>query len=79
MPGVDIILALAEGLGVSPDKIFREAGLLPQEGEGEDRVGFWELWGIMKRMKPAVREEVVRYALFREREGRTGGGGQGGR
>lgn len=35
MPGADIILSLAQALGVSPDEIYRQAGHLVKEGAGE--------------------------------------------
>jgi transcriptional regulator with XRE-family HTH domain len=68
-PRADILLKLCQGLGVSPDQVFQAAGLLPREGE-PDEDGFWELWGVVKRLGPAEREEVLRFARFREREGR---------
>jgi transcriptional regulator with XRE-family HTH domain len=69
MPRVDIMLKLCLGLGLSPDWVFQEAGLLPREGEG-DNEGFWELWGVYQRLTAGEREEVLRFARFREQEGR---------
>jgi transcriptional regulator with XRE-family HTH domain len=69
-PGADTLWKLAQGLGVSPNDIFREAGLFPTEGgPTTDEPGFWELWSVVKRLSPADRDEVIRFALFREREG----------
>ena len=69
-PGVDTLWKLAQGLGVSPNDFYREAGLFPEEGgPSADEPGFWELWTIVKRLSDDDREELIRFALFREREG----------
>ena len=31
-------------------------------------MGFWELWGVCRRLTAGDREEVVRFARFREGE-----------
>lgn len=71
MPRIDTFLSLSEALGVTPDTIFEEAGLFPSDGgRRESEMSFWELWGIMKRMPEDEREEIIRYALYRERGSR---------
>jgi transcriptional regulator with XRE-family HTH domain len=69
-PRADILLKLCQGLGTSPNQVFQAAGLLPREGERDGNEGFWELWSVVARLGPAEREEVLRFARFREREGR---------
>ena len=69
MPGALLLLKLCQALGISPNELFQQAGLLPQEG-AEDEIGFWELWGIMRRLSVDERREVIRYALYRDREAR---------
>jgi transcriptional regulator with XRE-family HTH domain len=69
-PRVDILLKLCLGLGVSPNWVLQEAGLLPREGEGGGSEEFWELWSVMERLGPAERQDVLRFARYREWEGR---------
>jgi transcriptional regulator with XRE-family HTH domain len=68
MPGIDTLYALSEALGITVDEILIKAGLMPDEKENKREAGFYELWGIMKQMPPQIREEVVKYAIFRARE-----------
>jgi len=72
VPGMGLLLKLAQALEVSPDRVYQEAGLLPWDlrGDERDEPGFLELWATMKQMDPADRGEVIRYALFRAREAR---------
>ena len=68
-PGVDTLWKMVQGLGVSPNDVYRAAGLFPtEEALPPDEPGFWELWSIVKRLSPEDRAEVIRFALFRERE-----------
>jgi hypothetical protein len=75
--GIDVPLAVCRVLEITPDQLLRRAGLLPAEGEYPDE-GFWELWGVHKRLTLRCaqgcaaedRAEVVRFARFREWEGR---------
>ena len=77
IPGIDVLLGLCRGLAVTPDQLFRRAGLLPAEGEFPDE-GFWELWGVYKRLilrrtqdyAAEEREVVSEFARFWE--GRRG-------
>ena len=65
IPGIDVLLGVCKALAVTPDQLFRRAGLIPAEGERPDE-GFWELWGIYKRLPAEDRAEVLRYAHYRE-------------
>lgn len=67
IPRIDTFLALSEALGITPDTIFEEAGLFPSADRESSEMGFWKLWGIMKRLPVEERAEIIRYALFRER------------
>lgn len=69
IPGIDVLLGVCRALAVTPDQLFRRAGLLPAEGEIQDE-GFWELWGVYKRLTAEEREVVIDFALFWE--GRRG-------
>ena len=64
-PGIDILLKLCRGLGVSPNHLFERAGLLPAEGDTFDEE-FWELWGVWKRLTAEEREIVSEFARFWE-------------
>ena len=66
-PGIDLLLAVCRVLGITPDQLFRRAGLL--EGEGLDE-NFWALWGVWKRLTEEEREVVGDFARFWE--GRRG-------
>jgi transcriptional regulator with XRE-family HTH domain len=69
-PGIDLLLGVCSVLEITPDQLFRRAGLLTPEGDVEHPdEPFWELWGVYKRLVPADQQEVLRYARFRE-EGR---------
>ena len=68
-PGIDVLLGICRALAVTPDQLFRRAGALPVEGEGPDE-GFWELWGVYKRLTAGERTAVIDFALFQE--GRRG-------
>ena len=41
-PRIDVLLGVCRALAVTPDQLFRRAGLLEAEGEYPDE-GFWEL------------------------------------
>lgn len=67
--GARVALAIAKALSLSPEHVFRQAGLLPPETNGMEPVDptFQEILSIMKNMPPAERQEVLEYALFRFR------------
>lgn len=65
-PGPDFCTAVARGLGLDPVLVFRNAGLLPEADRPEDDPSFQEMYSIMKQLKPALREEVIAYAIWRQ-------------
>lgn len=67
--GPDAAVKIAKALSLSPERVFRQAGLLPPETNGMEPVDptFQEILSIMKNMPPAERQEVLEYALFRFR------------
>jgi transcriptional regulator with XRE-family HTH domain len=65
--GVDMANAIALGLGLPPDLVFRRAGLLPPQPGPERDPTLQELIEIMRNLSPDERREVVDYALFRYR------------
>ena len=64
-PRIDVLLGLCRALAVTPDQLFRRAGLLPAEGEGIDE-GFWELWGMYKRLAAEERRIMIEFGRFAE-------------
>lgn len=66
-PGPDIANAIAKGLGIPADMVFRKAGLLPEIPGPERDPSFQEIAEIMRNMTEDERREVVEYALFRFR------------
>lgn len=70
-PGPDIANAIAVGLGVPPDVVFRKAGLLPEQPGPERDPAFQEVWEIMRNMTADERREVVDYALWQFRRRRS--------
>ena len=69
MPKIDTMLRITNALGLSPIEIYREAGLL-EESDEERVLGLRELRGLMTRMAPDDRAEVLNYAFYRERGAR---------
>ena len=78
-PGIDVLLGVCPALAVTPDQLFRRAGLLPAGGDAEQPdEGFWELWGVYKRLTlrqaqdgaAGEREALMDFAVFQE--GRRG-------
>jgi len=65
--GPDVALAIAKGLNLSADFVFRRAGLLPPQPGSERDPSFQEIVEIMRNMTEAERREIVDYALFRYR------------
>ena len=68
--GADVALAIARGLNVSADLVFRRAGLLPSQSGPERDPAFQEIVEIMRGMTEEERREIVDYALFRFRRTR---------
>jgi transcriptional regulator with XRE-family HTH domain len=65
--GSDMANAIAVGLGLPPDTVFRRAGLLPPQPGPERDPTLQELLEIMRNLSPDERREVTDYALFRYR------------
>ena len=66
-PGPEVLLAIAAGLDIPPDVVFRRAGLLPAQAGPERDPTFQEILEVMRNLSPEERREVVDYALFRYR------------
>lgn len=71
-PGPDLLVALARGLNVPPEFVFRQAGLLPAEPGPEEDMSFQQIRAIMQDMTAEERREIVDYALFRLRRNKEG-------
>lgn len=71
--GPDIANAIARGLNLPPDTVFRHAGLLPESpGPAVDSI-LQELDEILRNMTHDQRRDVADYALwrFQRRDGGT--------
>lgn len=65
--GSDVALAIAKGLNLSADFVFRQAGLLPPQPGPDRDPSFQEIAEIMRNMTEDERREVVDYALYQFR------------
>lgn len=65
--GAKAALAIAGALNLPPDRVFREAGILPASPGPERDPTFQELLDIMKNLPPDERQEILDYALYRFR------------
>lgn len=65
--GPDAANAIAKGLNLPAEMIFRAAGLLPPEPTQEENLTFQQVLSIMRQMSPDERQEILDYALFRLR------------
>lgn len=71
--GPDVANAIAKGLNLPPDFVFRQAGLLP-EIPGPDRdPTLTEIIEVMRNLPPDERREVLDYALFRYKRNNENG------
>jgi len=68
-PTWDFCASIARPLKMSPISIFRLAGLMPSIEEGMEGISFDELRGIMERLTPKQRRDVLRYAEFLDHKG----------
>ncbi len=68
-PGPEVAVAIAKGLNLPPEYVFRQAGLLPPRTEVEEDLSFQQILAIMQDMTEEERKEIVDYALFRLRRG----------
>ena len=71
--GPEVATSIAAALNLSPEFVFRRAGLLPNSPATEPDLITQELVELLKHMKPAERREIVAYALFRFRRTSSGG------
>jgi transcriptional regulator with XRE-family HTH domain len=65
--GAKVAKAIADALDLSPEYVFRRAGLLPDTPGPERDPTFQEILEIMRNMTEEERREIVDYALFRFR------------
>lgn len=65
--GPDTCLAIARALKVPPEKVFRQAGLLPPLPAPEDSIALQELLDIVQQLSPEEQRGVLEYALWRYR------------
>ena len=70
--GTDMAKAIAVGLDVPADLVFRRAGLLPPQPGPERDPTFQELAEILRNMTEEERREVRDYALWRFRRNNGG-------
>lgn len=62
--GPDVCLAIAKALRIPPEKVFRQAGLLPPLPAPEDSIVLQKLLDIFQRLSPEKQREVLEYALW---------------
>lgn len=65
--GPEVATAIADALDLSPEFVFRRAGLLPDLPPPERDPTFQELTEVMRNMSPDERREIVDYAIWRYR------------
>jgi transcriptional regulator with XRE-family HTH domain len=65
--GPDVATAIAQAFDLSPEFVFRRAGLLPESPGPERDLSFQEMSEIMRNMTADERRDVIEYALFRLR------------
>lgn len=63
-PGPDVCNAVAQALGIPPEEVFREAGLLPPLPTG-DKSAVQELLELVKNMPSEDQQEILDYARYR--------------
>ena len=64
-PGPDIANAIAKGLNLPPDTVFRQGGLLPESPGPTVDPTLQELNEILRNMTADERREIADYALWR--------------
>lgn len=62
--GARVALAIAKALSLSPEHVFRQAGLLPPETNGAPSAALQELTDILRDASEADRREIIEYALW---------------
>ena len=65
--GPEVATAIAKALSLSPEFVFRQAGLLPEIIPADPDPTFEEIAEILRGMTPEERRDVVDYALWRLR------------
>lgn len=63
-PGVDFVLAVARALRVSPEDLYRRAGLLPPQPDRYRTPTEKDLLDILKRLPLDKQKEVINFARF---------------
>ena len=66
IPGIDVLLGICRALAVTPD--LYSGGRVPCRPRGMRSAdeGFWELWGVWKRLTAGERRMVAEFARFAE-------------
>ncbi|HMT21537.1 MAG TPA: helix-turn-helix transcriptional regulator [Promineifilum sp.] len=62
--GPDAAVKIAKALSLSPEHVFRQAGLLPPETNGAPSAALQELTDILRDASEADRREIIEYALW---------------
>lgn len=63
-PGANICVSIADALNISPERVFRIAGLLPVDSEGEDDPATSEIYDLARRLSSRRREEALNYIRY---------------
>ena len=63
--GPEVASAIAAALSLTPEYVFRRAGLLPEAPAPDRDPTFTEILEIMRNLPPDERREILDYALFR--------------
>jgi len=66
-PGPDLCRAIAQGLEIPEEKIFRMAGLLSDLPSTDADFTFTDVYDMMKRLTPEERQEIMEYVEWRYR------------
>lgn len=63
-PSVDFVLAVARALKVSPEDLYRRAGLLPAKPDLAASPVLNEALDLLRRLSPDKQQEVINYARY---------------
>lgn len=64
-PGLDFCVSIAQAFQEPPEKILRQAGLLPPLPGPEEDIRFRDVLEILKRLTSEERDAVLEYANWR--------------
>ena len=64
-PGVDFVMAVARGLRIKPEEMYRHAGLLPPKPSPTHNPTLDEMIDVVRRLSDDDRKEIVAYARFK--------------